>query len=439
MYRAGQVNRLRRSHSSFRSSLSSRSRDVATLVWVVAILFAEVAINPSAALMCTQRHQSSTEQVQQGRPSRAQRKKSEQERHRKETEINAPIRPTTLLLSSAWKFLTHEIPRGMKMPVGQTQVYLPLTSGALFAVDLGSGRVLWSVETGPTRLSPIADSDLVLVALEDKSDSPLASVRPVVRAFRSADGTVSWTTGLRASVRSLHLAHGLDLAIASLEDGSIIGLRPNDGSIVWSIVLPSPASGEPATDEQNIFIGLENGVFCAIRLDSHDPHVIQTVRLNDRTSSRPAVTEDSIYAATAGGSLYRLDKERLAVRWKRRIGVTIGSGVELFEKDVIVGSFDNFIYSFTQDAGFPRWKRATDGRLDDGLLRIERTVMVAPLRSSRLLAVSLENGSILSTLDLDSEVGVAGPLSGDHSTIIIPTDEGVFAARVSIISAAVPR
>ncbi|MBI4467800.1 MAG: PQQ-binding-like beta-propeller repeat protein, partial [Acidobacteria bacterium] len=334
-----------------------------------------------------------------------------------------------LVIDRAWSFLTTEAPRHWRPAVDRDSVYLPLTSGRLVALQLDNGAERWSAETGQIDPAPVTASSWVIIVIPSSGEGPATG--SIVRALDRATGKTAWEKTMPAGAVRLQYCDPPGILLLSQEDGTLTGLRPGDGTVTWTVALPEAASSECIIEGSTLWVGTGKGHLCRIDLHPGTPRLGGTVRLDAAIRSRPGLSARSVFAATSGGNLYRIDRRGLKVKWTRRLGAAVSAAVVPQGSQVIAACYDNYVYSFDQQSGDPRWRRLTAGRIVNDLFPAGIELWVAPLRANRLLALDPASGSVIRTIDWDGDSGVSGPIAGNGQMILIPTDEGVYAANLA--------
>jgi outer membrane protein assembly factor BamB len=94
--------------------------------------------------------------------------------------------------------------------------------------------------------------------------------------------------------------------------------------------------------------------------------------------------------ASVGGLISAREEFASRKLWKRKLGGQV-SGLGIYENNLFVASFDNFIYLFDVRNGDILQKKRLDGRVTDGFAQFDK-----------ILAVSVYNSKILTLMDLKS-------------------------------------
>ncbi len=196
-----------------------------------------------------------------------------------------------------------------------------------------AGKVLWTSTENPyspvhgTGGSPVLVNDLLIYNAEGKEN-------PVIIALDKATGKTRWKVA-RASEAMKKFSFCTPLVITvrgqkqiiSPGSGVVYALKPEDGSIIWSVrygqgysVVPRPVFAHGL-----IFLssGFDKPVALAIHPDGKgdvtDSHVAWTFSKNVPRNASMCVIGYELYMLDDGGILSCLDAKTGAVHWQERV------------------------------------------------------------------------------------------------------------------------
>ena len=125
----------------------------------------------------------------------------------------------------------------------------------VLAVDLESGRILWTHE-GRNEFfsSPAVGTDRLVIGGRDRH----------VHCLRRRDGELLWRFPTRRKVDGSPVIAG-DLVVVGSGDGHLYGLRLSDGTEVFRYDLGASIPGSPAVCGSHVFVATEDGAVTALR------------------------------------------------------------------------------------------------------------------------------------------------------------------------------
>ncbi|MHB9033792.1 MAG: outer membrane protein assembly factor BamB family protein [Anaerolineae bacterium] len=273
--------------------------------------------------------------------------------------------------------------------VDGTSVYSVLASGKVVALDAASGSEQWhypivaassggigslfapksaSTETNLNAVygSPIFTSDLVVVGTFDNK----------LVAFNRSSGQKAWEFTAGGSIVGGALVHG-DTIYFGASDSMVYAVKPNAsaGEQVWSVkVSGSGIWGEPAADDQNIYVG------------SLDHHV------------------------------YALNQQTGAIVWDRDMGAAIPGGVTLANKLVLVGGVAKKLTALDTSTGAVVWEHQFSQWVW-GEIAVQNDIAYASSIDGQVHAVKLSDGSVIWDAQLQGATRSGPLIVGDYLAI----------------------
>ena len=190
------------------------------------------------------------------------------------------------------------------------------------ALDLGSGRVVWTHETGgevsggPTIL-PTLQGPRVLIGSQDAS----------LTCLDLASGAVAWTHSIEDQIRCAP-------TVARTPDGDRIALAGCDGRLHV--------------------------------LDAADGKEVATVAIDGPTGTTPAAADGRVFFGTEGGSFYAIDYGKAEIAWRMggAAGQAYRSSAAVAAGLAIVGSRSRSVEAFALGDGARTWRHPMRGRVD---------------------------------------------------------------------------
>ena len=289
--------------------------------------------------------------------------------------------------------LSGEAPKlrlGLGVSADGERVFAASHKGAVEAIDLKSGKLLWRRDLkAPLAGGPAAGFGLVVVG----------SSKGEVIALSETDGKISWRIRINAEILS---AAAIDDTLVVLRgvNGRLHGLSPKDGSEIWLAEQQGPrlslrGTGPPLLLGDLAIAGFDNGRVAAVTrgngTTAWDTAVGQShgstelARLIDVDA--PVVADgDDLFAVAFQGRVTRLARETGQVIWARDLSSYRGLAVD-----------DNAVYVSTADGDLVRLdrKNGTEQWTQKALVRRQLTAPVV----YRGRIVVADAGGVLHWLD----------------------------------------
>ena len=256
--------------------------------------------------------------------------------------------------------------------VGNT-VLVGSGDGALYALDLATGRTRWRSPTqGRIRSTPAVAGDQVIVGSFDGNVYSFDRNSGKERWRFATDGVhfASDTFGFdRKSIQSSPAIAG-DLVLAGARDGYFYGIDLTTGKERWRVDHKvSWVNCSPAITEGMVYIGTSDGQF------------LQAVDLKTGAErwradtlgviwASPSVAGNVVYTPTTRGALFALDRMNGKELWRARFGGGTYSSPTITGDRLYIGNDDGGVYALDLTAPAP----------------LRRMVLLRPaLRESQLL------------------------------------------------------
>ena len=255
-------------------------------------------------------------------------------------------------------------------------IYVGSQAGSLHAVDMVTGRELWSVETGgPVFHAPLVHSDIVIFGSWDGGLRAVSKAEGVLK-WKFQAGEVDW------DVRDIFV-NGIpivvdDVVYFSSEDFNVYAVNVETGREVWHHNLgEEPQAREIPIMDRTAYIGAWDGHVHALDIDSGELVWRSETDDADRAALPdqvpfvtvvPIVTEDAVYFSDWAGNLFAVDRASGKQIWRfdphaadsRHVGSR--SYMALYA-DVLYYSTleDKHLYGVDRQTGQEVWSVETEG------------------------------------------------------------------------------
>lgn len=231
---------------------------------------------------------------------------------------------------------------GVQVSDGVVYAATSRPEGKVHAFQAGSGSELWSTGTGYVEAPLAVLPDRIIVLTR----------RMQVLALNRATGKVLWRRRLPAQrIGPQHLANGL-LLVTSYD--SLYLVRPTDGTIQRRRRAPGALTA-PWVPLGTRLVGA-TGDSLLVALDPDSLTVDWSVRLDAPALASPVVRQDTVYAVTRTGSIYRVPPGGgpAAERLREEPWAVTGAPL-LFGDWLLVGGSEGSLRAFALGDGATAW------------------------------------------------------------------------------------
>jgi outer membrane protein assembly factor BamB len=313
----------------------------------------------------------------------------------------------------------------------------------------------WAGHAGPADnqatvgLEIVRDGDdLVAYATTDLAHAwrqPAGPVQPIDQAghYAMAGGRITLTlsgTTLEATGFLHDPAEAVSLQrTTTLPTAPARPTLPRGPGPAWQVHLGGSVFAPAAVDDQAVYVGTVDGVFCARRL-------IDGSLMWRLSTGRPFMGEaladaDGIFVANDNGRFYRLDRATGQALWQRDLGdASVGrvmpnpmvsdfdtpGAAPLRAGDlVLVGSRDGSVQAMSVADGTLMWRAPMGSRVRTGLVLAGRNV-IATTMAGHVVALSTYDGAAKWTFDAKAEIASPPAFVGD--LVIVGTRDSMLYA-----------
>ncbi|MBM3475760.1 MAG: hypothetical protein FJX75_21040 [Armatimonadetes bacterium] len=250
-----------------------------------------------------------------------------------------------------WRFDAGEAVVGSPLVTLSGHVVFGSRNGAAYAVDVVSGRPVWTHPTGgPVTASPVKSPQPLAVvdsSGRERTERDVifcASEDGQLYALAERDGQVLWSVNTGAPVRSTPVAWDKKVLVVN-EEGVALALHGSDGREAWRQQLPGSPGGSPSIDGTRAIVPLRVGRLVGLDLATGEAE--STAEIPGQIGSTPiGVQGPLLYVGSANGHLYGLDRSNGAVRWDFATGAPISASPAVAHGQLVCGSEDGSVYAF---------------------------------------------------------------------------------------------
>jgi outer membrane protein assembly factor BamB len=273
------------------------------------------------------------------------------------------------------------------------KLYAVNNSGTSFALDAGTGKVLWERRIGRLNASSPAYSKnrLYIVNL----------VPGHIVKLNARTGKILWKRPLPGRAESSPLVIGHTVYFGC-EDGELFALSTRNAHVRWSTTLGGPIKSAPAFRDGILYVGDYGGYMNAVNAKTGNV-VWQTGSLGSGFGtggefySTPAIAFGRVYAGNNDDRVYSFDLKTGAVAWTHSTGGWVYSGPAVAQTKhapptVYIGSFDGHVYALDAKTGETRWERSAGGQVVGSLSAVGNIVYAAEFSNTSTEGFDMRTG-----------------------------------------------
>ncbi|MGE8226297.1 MAG: PQQ-binding-like beta-propeller repeat protein [Stenotrophomonas sp.] len=322
--------------------------------------------------------------------------------------------------------------------------YIGTTAGAVSALKLDDGAVLWTTATGyPVYASALVTNDAVFVT----SDGGY------LHRLDRHTGREQWRSSIQASQTSREppqpqlaawewqaprplLIDG-DLYVGGA-DGSVQALDAENGAMRWKTQLADRIQHSPSSDGRSLFLTTEAGVVQALRLRDGKP--AWQYRMASRPGAAPTVHEGRVFANDRSGVLHAIDATAGRPLWRTQFWTSWIESEPAFDGDMLyIGSSDlRKVSAIDTRNGHVHWRSDVGGWSWGTPLPVQEYLIVGmaagkPYFLEHTAGVGLldrRDGRLLARYEMPAghgfQWGIAGSLATDGTMLVAADIEGVL-------------
>ena len=268
-------------------------------------------------------------------------------------------------------------------PDGQVLVSSAGTDYGLYSLDPGTGRENWAAPLTADNhwvASPLVVGDTVYAANNNGS----------LYAAELATGIVKWSLPLDGSLWSAPTTNGELIFVASLNH-TLYAVDPTKRTVVWQADLEgsAPSSATVSSDGTAVFVGsFGKKVFA---LDAQSGAVRWSADAHDWIWGAPMQAGDTVFAADISGQVYSLGAAHGENAWPSLSpGGAITASPVALPDGVLIATELGSLFAFANN-GTKMWDLNVGGQLFATPVLSGDKILVAPMNANFLLgAVSLD-------------------------------------------------
>ncbi len=303
-----------------------------------------------------------------------------------------------------------------EMLVDQDDAFV-VTPTQVTALGTDEGRLRWKTDVKDAEPFVAADASTVFVAAGDGFE-----------ALDRRTGTSRWRAEIDDPTdigRSVGLVHvkGAEIAVATTEQGGIVGFDGTTGAVRWSVAVDGSPRGRVAADEAtgSVAVLAADGEHVALRVLDAATGAVRWSRSLERDTSVPVVVGDLLIVGTSTGedhaAVMGLSVADGSLRWQ----VATTEGFEATTGPAVHGSTVVFVdklgtvYAIRAGSGRLRWRSEVPGPVLADSPAIAAGVVVVHDSFAQVHTVDLATGKLLASRE---SIGVPLGLAGTADRVV---------------------
>jgi outer membrane protein assembly factor BamB len=238
-----------------------------------------------------------------------------------------------------------------------TRLFVGSRYGKFYALERGTGHVLWEADLGSVSSQPLVYEGRIYVGTDDGSLVCLSTL----------DGKQKWRYATKGPVLQAPVVSG-ELVVFANEADRVIALDRRSGKFRWQYKSDTPEeytlrghAGVTLVGELAVS-GFANGNLVALRVETGSVAWITSLsggseRFID-VDSTPVAVGESLYASSSAGGVFALDGITGRIKW--RLPLTGAGPIATDGEAIYFGAANEGIYA-VELSGHVIWRQGTDG------------------------------------------------------------------------------
>lgn len=219
--------------------------------------------------------------------------------------------------------------------------------------DAITDKLLWKQYVGPFWTEPKLDNNYVFVGTSAGEVICLNAEKP--------KGDILWKFNAGSAVNSKICVYK-NSVIAGSQNGNIYAIDRNSGKELWKFQIEDPENksfqqfSSAEIYEDKIFIGsADNFLYC---LNLASGKLLWRKNLGDWIRAKPLVYNNSVFAATLDGQLFKFTLYGKLVWTKQPTGHQIFADLVNGNGNIFLNSSDLFLHCINADNGIEKWRHS---------------------------------------------------------------------------------
>jgi outer membrane protein assembly factor BamB len=328
------------------------------------------------------------------------------------------------VVNNCWFYSTSETTDYEIASDNANDLYIPLLDGKLLSINSKNAEKNWeAVLAGDIISAPLVTQENVYVLIKINDEDGKENNADVLYSLSKITGITQWQIRLTSSNKVKLYDSGNNI-ILIFANGIIYSVAKLDGRINWQKSLGTEISAFPFITTNEIILGAANKQINI--LSPSDGKLIEKFEI----SAQPTViaenaTRDNLVLGDNKGNLWSLNRKKKTRNWGFRQGAEI-SNITHTAQGVLVSSFDNFVYLFSETSGKLIWKKRLRGRIAAAPQINGGNFVIASIDESEALVIDLGSGKLVNKIALDNGNFFSGESIKLKNLFIYTTRKGIY-------------
>ena len=302
------------------------------------------------------------------------------------------------------------------------QGYFVREDEKVFGVELSSGEVAWSAETGGKIASElvVAHGKLFFVALPRTGTE---SSRSTLRALSAKTGLSVWNLELPTASKYYLSTENGSISVIS-DTGALWMLDGADGRVRWHSSTSGAVSAPPRLTDGRLLVAVDRKRVEEFSVDGGER--VARAEADGVPAFVGAGASSAAVYSDERGNVHSI-KMNGGKNWKFRSGGRVVY-IRAVGDNVLLGSADNFVYFMNVEYGNLLWKRRLPGRIASGGLIGADLAAFTVIGERSAFVLDLDKGRIVDRVVLtEDDAFLLTPIRANGTYLLAATVSGLSA------------
>ncbi len=326
-------------------------------------------------------------------------------------------------LEFLWAFQAEDMIESTAAIVDGT-VYLGVSDGNLYAIDVQTGKGKWKYQAAaPIKSSPSINGGVIYFGDGDG----------IFHAVDIATRKKKWQYTTEGEIVSSANFAG-DRVLFGSYDGFLYCLNINNGELAWKYETEGYVHATPSIWTQVVNESGDTGNFAIVTgcdsylrvINTDDGTQNQQVNLGAYVGASPAISQNHIYCGTYGSEILGVALDTGDITWRYQHPerqFPFFASAALTKDRIIIGGRDKLVHAISPEKGEPIWTYTAKSRIESSAVIVGKRVFFGTMRGV-FIALDIDTGKPVWKYETGSSI-VASPSVAD-GRIYIGTEDGIL-------------